>query len=239
MTSKFLQRFNDKVFYFKQDLELADMLVQIFIKGHPSQLNISAAYGNLPGRYSILEKRKNIKQSKMITGRHLNKTLYVSFVKDLYEEFSIYLTDIMKESAKNGIDPNRFVGDAKFEINAIDILKCRDWESTLSYISEKIFRSIEDERSTITLIRKISRRLGVQIDKEILDSAMPYLDSRHIFVHRDGICDEIFMNKYPEIRVDVDSKIVTDFEFVTNAELHVSRLAKKFDDQITELNLVK
>jgi hypothetical protein len=174
----------------------------------------------------------------MIVGRHLVRTLHTSFVKDLFEDFSEFLSTSLVRAAQRGIDPARFVGDVKLELSAAEILKAGGWDAAVQMISDAIFRKLENERNTKDLIRKASVRLGLALNPAVLEVAMPYLDARHILVHRDGKTDDLYRRDYPAIELDRD-RIQINFAFVSAARERVTALVRHMDEQIILAGLVR
>ena len=144
----------------------------------------------------------------------------------------------MTNAAMKGINPARFVGNVKLDLHATDILSAGNWDGAVRAISDAIFRKLENERNTRDLVRKASERLGLNVEQAVLDAAMPYLDARHILVHRDGKTDEKYRNDYPTIPLRND-KLVVDFALVSNAKIAVSALAREIDDKLIAADLVR
>lgn len=238
MATKALHRFIQRVEYYGADLELCDLLVRKFFAVGNSDASVAEALGSTNERHPYLGRRVNARKSRVICGSHLKQTLHVAFIKDLFEDFSAYLAETMTKAALKGIDPARFIGDVRLDIHAAEILGAGNWEATVRLISDAIFRKLENERNTRDLIRKASVRLGLQIDQATLDGAMPYLDARHILVHRDGVTDPQYRNDYPLIPHNGD-KIGVDYAFVSEAKRTVTSLALDIDAKIIAADLVR
>src|SRR5258706_15887812 len=71
---------------------------------------------------------------------------------------------------------------------------------TFEEISKKmvgdVFRSLESERNTKKLIKKIVGNVGFTLNEEILDEAVMFIDMRHLIVHNSRKADWAFANKY-------------------------------------------
>ncbi len=238
MATKAYRRFVQRIDYYGTDLELCDLLVRQFFALPNSEVSLAQALDSTDERHPFLSRRQNNKRSRAICGMHLKHTLHVAFVKDLFEDFSEFLSDTMTKAALRGIDPARFVGEVKLDIHASDFLAAGNWDAAVRLVSDAIFRKLENERNTRDLIRKASVRLGLQIDQAILDSAMPYLDARHMLVHRDGGTDEQYRNDYPAIALN-NNKITVDYPFVAEAKRTVSALALDIDNRILAAGLVR
>lgn len=238
MPTKAFQRFANRIAYYNSDIELCDALVRAFTRLPHSEDNLAVALGADALRYPVLATRLNNRNSKGICGSHLKSTLYAAYVKDLFEDFSAFISDTMTKAALAGIDPARFVGEIKLDLHASEILAAGNWDAAVRLVSDAIFRKLENERNTKDLLRKASARLGLQLDQNILTAAMPYLDARHILVHRDGKTDDLYCHDYPQIQLR-SGKIVTDYTFVIAARDAVNALARHIDDSIIQANLVR
>lgn len=238
MPTKAYNRFANRIAYYDTDIELCDLLVSGFFRTPHSQENLAVALGSAADRYPNLARRINTRTSKSICGNHLKATLHGAFIKDLFEDFSAFISDTMTKAALAGIDPARFVGEIKLDLHAADILATGNWDSAVRLVSDAIFRRLENERNTKELLRKASARLGLAIDQNVLDTAMPYLDARHILVHRDGRVDALYIADYPQIAIR-EGKLVTNSEFVRDARRTVDALAKHIDDRVIAANLVR
>lgn len=238
MKTKNYQRFISRIGNYESDLELSNVLIANFItKTLSSQETLAQAMGANPATHLKLAGCVNAHQSRKVIGLHLKKTLYSSFLKDLYEDFTDFLKATLESAARADPQPERFIGNAKINIGIVDILKLGSWTAFLGKVSEDIFRSLENERSTIALVSKLNERLGLQVPEATILAAMPYLDARHIFVHRDGKADNLYKAAHPNVVLDVQGKIKLDFLFVNAARLAVCDLANQIDQQIITTNL--
>lgn len=236
-TSKALQRFQDRIRSFSEDLELSDLLVGKLRSLADSDQSICEVLDGQPDRHEHLHARRNTTASRGIVGNHFRRTIQSAFIKDLHEDFSEFLATSLGRAALTGIDPNRYTGDVKIDIKASELLSAGSWKAVVSLISSKIFRALENERSTKKLITKISDRVGLNLDEAILNEAMPYLDARHLLVHTDGIADEIYKSAYTDIELN-DDRIVVNFAFVSSAKNAVQKLATHIDTELIDKGLV-
>lgn len=236
-TSKALQRFQDRLRSFSEDLELSDLLVKQLRGLTDSDQSLCEALAGQPDRHERLHARRNTAASRGIVSNHFRRTIQSAFVKDLHEDFSDYLATSLGRAALTGIDPNRYTGEVKIDIKASELLAAGSWEAVVSLISAKIFRALENEKSTRRLIKKISDRVGLALEDAILDAAMPYLDARHVLVHADGKPDEIYKASYPDIEINED-KLVINYAFVASATTAVQSLASHIDGELLGKGLV-
>ncbi|TMM54735.1 hypothetical protein [Sulfitobacter sabulilitoris] len=238
MKTKAFQRFTQRIGYYDSDIELCDLLVKAYRTKPNSDDNIAVDLGATDVSHPVLAARPNTRASRNTTGNHLRSTVAAAYIKDLYEDFSEYISEVMAKAAVKGINPNQFVGDVKLEIQVRDILAAGSWDNVVSTISAGIFRKLENERNTRELIRKASVRLGLNVDNALLNAAMPYLDARHILVHRDGKTDQKYRDTYATVRLRSE-KIVTDLAFAKDAKVAVKGLAADIDTKIIAADLVR
>lgn len=238
MATKAYRRFIQRVDYYGADLELCALLVDRHLRQPNTNSTVAEALGSTNANHPYLGRRINSRQSRQICGGHLKNTLFGAFVKDVFEDFSEFLSESMTRAAQKGINPGRFVGQVKIDLHAADILATGGWDQAVKLISDSIFRKLENERNTRDLIQKASDRLGLVLPVDVIDSAMPYLDARHILVHRDGKTDEKYRLDYPHIRLK-DGKIVLDAAFAAETKEKVIALASAIDGQIIAHDLVR
>jgi hypothetical protein len=238
LPTKAFHRFAQRIRYYESDVELCDLLVESFLKGPNTETNIAENLGGSGGTHSVLNSRDNTRASRNTCGNHLRATMATAYIKDLYEDFSEFIADTMAKAAMKGVNPAKFIGDVNINVQARDILATSSWEGTVNLISSEIFRKLENERSTKDLVKKASMRLGLQIDSGLLDAAMPYFDTRHILVHRDGKTDQKFRDDHPAIRLKA-SKIIVDLALAKSAKTAVADLAFDIDAKIISADLVR
>jgi hypothetical protein len=226
MATKAYRRFVQRIESYNSDLELCDLMVRQFIAKADSDGTLAEALGSNNLDHLHLGRRRNNEQSRKLSGYHLKSTLAVAFIKEVFEDFSEFLSETLTKAAMKGIDPARFIGNVKLDLDAASILRAGNWDAVVKMISDALFRKLENERNTRDLIEKASVRINLQIDNAILSAAMPYLDARHIFVHRDGKADEKYRRDYPNIRLEKKKhKIRVTFPFVSAAKSTVLALA--------------
>ena len=239
-TSKYLNRFLSRTKAFVEDLEFADI---ISLMNEQNRLSDETClFWNIdPKKHTIISKRKITYINRTLIITHLKHTIYASFIKDIYEEFTEYLRSIAKEMALTlKVSPERFVGDSKISINVKEVLNAGSWEKVVEMIVSNLFQSLESVRSTKDLITAIKNRLNIQIDQQLIDNAMPYLDMRHILVHADGKADKKFMERYPNLQYENNKNdIALNFSVINDARTNIKDLVKAIDLDCTSKGLIK
>jgi hypothetical protein len=117
MKTKAYVRFLNRVAHFDADMELADVvnIAKDAGKLHSDQAQHMFDDVN-PARHPRLAERANSDGGRTIAVGHLKTTLYSSFLKDIYEDLYAYMQEILAEAARNGLDPNRLVGEHRVSL---------------------------------------------------------------------------------------------------------------------------
>ncbi|CAN5233548.1 hypothetical protein BH10PSE2_BH10PSE2_00020 [soil metagenome] len=238
MPSKAFVRLRDRSSAYDTDLELADVLVRAFMRSQNTDQTIAEAAGVESVKYLKLSSRKNNKQSRKVIGRHLVNSIGVAYIKEIYEDFTEYLQVSVRRATLSGLNVDRFIGSDNFDFSSKEILKAKNWDSVVELVSDKLFRSLESEKSTISLIKKIIKKLGLDVDAGVVTAALPYLDARHVLVHRDGLADEFYKKAHPNVHL-IDGFIVTNFAFVNSARVAIMTLAERLDETLIEKGFVR
>lgn len=235
MASKGYRRFKNRLEYFRTDNEVAEIIVQNkeLLKGADIIFNKVTAE-----KQPLLYNRTNNANSRRLVVNHLRKTIYVSFIKDMYEEVTEYIRYILQEGAINGVDPRRLVGEHNVNMKANEILAMSTKRDIIHSIMEQIFQQLENERSTITLISKIKNKLGLSIEQQLIDEALPFLEIRHIFVHSDGKPNSVFLEKYPTFQLDEHHRILLNSTFAEKAYDAVNNLLVAIDNDMISKNYI-
>ena len=232
MASKGFQRFENRLVKFREDCELTEIIVanKERLKGVDS-IFLKVTEDSHP----LLSARHNASGSRNLIVTHLRNTMYVAYIKELYEELTEYLHYILIQGSQNGANVQRLVGEHnEITLSANEILSNNKKELDKK-VMENIFRKLENERSTPALISKIVRKLGLDIDQQLINDALPYLVVRHVFVHSDGKPDETFRRQYPNIHIDQRTKrIQLNSEFASIAYNSVRRLIEAFDSEMED-----
>ena len=236
MQTKARLKFYNRVAHYEADIELIDIL-STAVQNKKISSDKFIFEGVTEKKHPRLANREPSINNQVIAIGHLNNTVCASFIKDLYEDFSSYLLDIVKCCAKKGLSPERLIGEHRFDIDANKILALGSWDAVVALISESLFRKLENERSTKSLIKAIDKKLSLKIEESIYDGAMPYLDMRHILVHRDGCIDKEFVENYPHLGFKQGSYI-EGYKVTTKARTKIFALLDHIDTKVIELGLV-
>lgn len=238
MRTKAYHAFEQKLHYFDDDIELIDVLRLNVIAG---ELTENGAQGLLKKvdskKHAHLSRRKNSEGSRKLVINHLRSTLYSAYIKDIYEEVTDYLRTILEQAAESGFDSGRIIGEHGFKIDAKEVLRSGDWESITEMIADSVFQALESERSTLKLLEKIANKLSLNIDKDLINKALPYLEVRHLLVHSDGKASDEFKQKHPKIKLN-NNQVILNYTFISRMRKEVKKLIEAYDKEVINKNLV-
>ena len=231
--------FKNKMLHFQDDVEIID----IFYKEVKEKTwkNKGALFDTFDEkRHKNISRYRLCNDNRNLIVTHLRATLYAAYVKELYEEMTAYLKNIILESYCNAMrDPGRIVGEHSFNMSAIEILKAVRTGNIEKVIIDNIFQSLESERSTISLIKKVCKKIGIEVDKELIDRAVFYLDIRHKLVHTDGRVDESFKREHPTLKYTAGNYIKLTYKTLLDMEKAVFTLVDVIDTDCLKKGLLK
>ena len=228
--SKGYRKFMSRMRNFAEDIEVLDD----FCKNIPAFSTGNKLFDGMTVKHPHLSKRQNTQHNRILVSTHLKHTLYVSLIKEIYEEVMLYLGYTLSCGALTSNDPKRLVGnDQKINMNANDILSLDKMEDVVYKIMQDIFRKLENKRDTLLLINELNKRLGLDIDEEIVGRAMPYLQARHQIVHSDGFVDEEYKQLYPNIELTVEDCIKLNSKVMKSAFVAIKNLVEEFEKKMS------
>jgi len=239
MRSKAYHAFIQKLSYFDDDLELMDVLYKAVIDGdltdHASEYVLKHVNSSI---HKHIARRKNSDGGRKNIINHLRSTLYSSYVKDIYEEITHYLRTILTQASNNGFDSGRLIGEHSFKIDAKTVLEKGGWNQVCQMVSESVFQSLEAEKSTLKLLEKMANKLALNIDHQLIESALPYLEARHFLVHTDGKATQEFISANPQIPIK-NGYVLLNLRFISGLRESVKALVAEYDREVISQNLLK
>lgn len=240
--SKHYITFTNKMLHFDADLELVSILSDSYARQCKDLTTLFPDSNN--NKYKTLSSQKVCTQNRNIAIGHLANTVYSSYIKDLYEELSIYLHSVVKEAyAEAKVDPKRLVGSqAASSMKYGDILTLLQQGTLADEIIDNIFQSLESEQSDSKLIKQIKDRLGIEIESEIVANAVLYMDIRHKLVHSDAYVDNKWKASHVFLTYRKDKKrtyFVLDYKVVSDAKSSIIKLVDAIDHAAISKGLIK
>lgn len=239
MKTKAYQAFHTKVIYFDDDIDLIEVIRLSILNGDLTDPTTQFALKNIdPSVHIHLKRRKNSDGSRSLIANHLRQTVYSSYVKDVYEEVTQYLRTILVQAAENGFDAGRLIGEHSTKIDAKVVLAAGNWKDVARLIADSVFQALEAEKSTLKLLNKISTKLALGVDQNLIDAALPFLEVRHFLVHTDGKVPTEFTRDNPQIPVKA-GYLKIDYKFVDKLRNAVKKLMREFDERVVLANILK
>ncbi|WP_281838712.1 hypothetical protein [Cardiobacterium hominis] len=238
MKTKSHVRFFSRASHLDADIELADVFSLLSKRKLISTTDNYIFDGVDSNKHPILAKRKNNDKSRKNAITHLKATLCEAFIKNIYENLTIYLSEILEAAVRNGFNPVRLIGEHKTSFEANEILSAQKWDNVVSLVAKSVFRNLENERSTKNLIEKINNKLDLKIPENIIKEALPYLEVRHLLVHNNGKLDDKFIKNYRNFEHTNGKDIKLDYQLLQNARKAIYNLVNKIDSQIISLQIV-
>ena len=80
--------------------------------------------------------------------------------------------------------------------------------------------------------------MGLSIEQQLIDNALPFLEIRHIFVHSDGKPNSVFLEKYPAIQLDEHNRILLNSAFAKEAYNSINNLLIAIDNDMISKNYI-
>lgn len=233
-TSKGYRRFKSRVEYFQDDIEA----VAVFLKNKELLADDDRIFKSVTDSgQPRLSKRKNSPGSRGVVIRHLRNTLFVSIVKDLYEEVLLYCAYATDCAAQTSPDANRLVGAQNISFTANDILSLPDRKSIVSLVISRVFRGLENKKNTLLLVSALNDRLNLGVSHDTIANALPYLEARHKFIHADGKADEKFKADYPGVELDEDDNIKLNSQIVQKIISAFKKLVAEYESAMNSNSL--
>jgi len=239
MKTKSYIRFSSRAAHLDVDIELADVLKISIQAGMLSTAGTQRIFDKVnPQQHPRLAARANTSESRRLAANHLKATLCEAFIKNIYEDATQYILEILTAAAKKGLDPNRLIGEHKVSFEANDILKAGNWDKVVSMVAQSVFRKLENEKSTKNLLEKINSKLNLGVSQAKIDAALPYLEIRHLLVHADGKADQKFCESFPAIGATAGQKLKLDYALLQQARISICELVNEYDQKIVAGNVV-
>lgn len=237
--SKHYQTFSNRLLHLDADLELID-IIDASIKENLLSPDSQKLFAKISNRkHPVLSRRNVSTTNRKLAINHLKQTVFSSYIKDLYEEVYDYLKSVLTEAAiRSKVDPDRLIGEHRVEIKVSDILQADRLQSVIEDIVTKIFRKLENERSTTALIEKTCDKLGLSVSEKIQNEAIYYLQIRHQLVHAGGKADEQFKETHPDLYYTTGNYIDLRFRLIQKARKSVAKFIEEFDSQAISNGLI-
>lgn len=153
----------------------------------------------------------------------------------LYTHLSEYLRSILAEMyAKKPLEiVSKFQG-GQAALPFHEIFNLGTYEAVCQRMIDQVFRNLEGQRSTKMLIEKILDRTGAKVDLGQLETAMFYMEIRHLIVHNSSVVDRKFKETYEHklSHAVVGSKLPTSIGLAKRATASTRELCRNIDSEL-------
>lgn len=236
--TKSYQAFRSEIQYLNQHLQVIDASLTFtgrwLSKHTPKSEKLTKALGTTSLKHNTLNHPVN--HYLRIFNYTRSKNAEFSIIK-LYNAFSIYLKSILTEMYKH--NPLQIVGKAPGLPNFtfVELVNFGNYQRIEEEMINKVFRKLEDERSTTKLLDKIINHTTIELPDALKTNALMYLEMRHLFIHNNGKADAHFVKTYgANIPVNKNDKLPTNFDTVSKAIETVYKLIEFLDKELINGN---
>lgn len=78
----------------------------------------------------------------------------------------------------------------------------------------------------------------MDVDQNLMQSALPYLELRHALVHTDGLLCSEYVAKHPQVPRKANGNVNLTYTLITDARRHACSLIEAFDAEVVAKNLL-
>ena len=246
-----LQQFRGSIDFLQTHIQLIDAsLINSIrtLKEHPDKSDhISKGLKVDTSKYTKLN--HPVKQYSQIF-RHTQKKNIEFSINKLFTHFTEYMKNITLEmySAKPFFIIQKAVVNKKGEdkenlqMNFAEILRLGSIENINNEMVHRVFRSIEELRSTTKLLERILNDTKITLTNKMKKDALMYLEMRHLFVHNKGVVDNKYATSYgrdfnPELKVR--NQLPKKFETFNKALNNIMNFVVHIDKELIRTGFIE
>lgn len=238
MGTKARLKFLNRAARFDADIEFVDVINYAVQCGDLTPPAGAPLFTHLnPERHRRLSRQQPNDDNRQHVAAHLRKTVFSSYIKDLYEDFSAYLEEIIVVSRK-GFKLGHMATVHKVQLDANDILDSGSWEGVLELVTESVFDRLGGMSNTARILQALGDLLGLELDGSVVTAAQPFVDLRHLLVHADGIASPEFCREFPDFGAFEDEPIRLTVSTVHDARIALTALVEHVDGKAIAAGLV-
>ena len=242
--SKSWQRFEGKIRNLKQYLQLMDLSLS-----HANQhckvrkdthKTINLALGaskNSHQQLNIPNQEKDISRTFISARKQLNEQAFV----ELHCLFSDYIAHIISEIAH--AEPTRLLGilgkETERFISFADIVSLGDYDSIINEMAKKVFRILENLKSTTEMMDKLCKVTKITIDNDLKNKALIYIEVRHLIIHGDSKADNKFKKRDNNELIPLSrNKLALNYKATNKAINTIYELCRTIDNALIKKKLI-
>lgn len=170
------------------------------------------------------------------------KKIHEQAIVDLYRIFSRYIKDLIEEFIHTDPMPllQQVCGNKDNTINYAKIISIGDYGKIIEFMANSIFRRLENERSTKLLLDKILSYTKINIDKDVKENALLYLEIRHLIIHNRSLADDDFLAKANgKLTIPLNKKLPMNYDISSSAIKNVCELCRLIDKELIDNHMVR
>lgn len=237
--SKSWQRFDGKLRNLKQYLQLMDLSLTISnkqcnkFKGEKLRINeILGAKKESHQQLNIPNQSKDINRTFKTARTILHEQAFI----ELHCLFSDYISNIIAEFSKG--DPNRLLNDILSQekdrnLKFSELVKLGSYDAVIKAMSQKIYRVLENLRSSTEMMNKLIAFTKIKIDEELIKKALIYIEVRHLIIHNNSLADEQFILRDQKKLIPLKkNKLSLNYDITNRATTTIFELCKKIDEEM-------
>lgn len=246
MASKSFQSFDGKIRSLKQHLQLLDLALTRANKlctkkkanGKTIAETLSSNLTSHP-QLNIPNQSIDIKRTFATSRKKVNEQAII----ELYACFSDYLSSVIRELENNR--PQQILplvpSNTGTSLTYSDIFRLATYNNILDEIAKRVYRALEDERSTPKLLKRFIKTAKLNIPINLQEDALTYLEVRHLIIHSNSKADSKFyaLNQRNLVKVNASNQMLTiNYPMTSAAIIKVYDLCKALDDELIRRGLL-
>lgn len=244
--SKSLQSFEGKVRSLKQHSQLVDLAFKSVnracVSNKGNGLTIAETLGSTIATHPQLNIPNNSFDISRVFKTSRIKVNEQSLI-ELYAYFADYMSSVIREI--ENINPKRVLGlipsQYSTDLSYSDIFILGNYNAIMDEIALRVFRSLENERSTPKLLKKFIKTTSINIPVNVQQEALIYLEIRHLIIHNNSKADAKFnaMNNAGLVTVNNSTKRIAINYALTNSAIDaVSLLCSTIDSELIRVGFI-
>lgn len=244
--SRSLQSFNGKVRSLKIHVQLADVAFTRINRYCSRKKGNGKTIGETLGTTNVKHPQLNEpNDSKEISRIFATSRIKINeqAIIELYAFFADYLSGVIREMER--VNPNRVLGivppDNPTDLSFKDVFTLGSYPAILDEISRRVFRSLENERSTPKLLKRFIKATNLSVPVNLRENALVYLEIRHLIIHNNSKADDKFnaINNRGLVQLNVrNKKIIINFNLSNAAIDAVTALCQSIDSELMRLSFI-
>ena len=229
MRSKALVRFLNRAARFADDIELIDVIVKAVDAGDLTPTSGEFLFRHVePEFHPRLARAKVTTHNRGLVIGHFRKSVYSSYIKDLYEDFTEYLNELLVSAVRKGLPPEMLRGEYKVLVAADELLGCTTWDDAADRIASAVSSRL-DALGNHKKLAFFDKRLALDLDADLVDRALAYVELRHILVHLDGKADAAFCTRRPDFDARPGEQVKLTEQTTRDARTAITNLVEHID----------